>query len=87
MRLTALILVLLTSAAAMAGEPMKLATDGKAACVILTQPGATPAERHAAKDLALHLKQITGADFPVVAPDIAMSKSSSTMRYRSRFSR
>ncbi|MCY2926012.1 MAG: hypothetical protein NT031_11340, partial [Planctomycetota bacterium] len=65
MRLTALILVLLTSAAAMAGEPMKLATDGKAACVILTQPGATPAERHAAKDLALHLKQITGATFEV----------------------
>lgn len=40
-----------------------LASDGKARAVILTQPGATPAERHAAKELAYFLNKITGADF------------------------
>ncbi|MCY2930980.1 MAG: DUF4838 domain-containing protein [Planctomycetota bacterium] len=43
----------------------KIALQGKAACVILTQPGATAAERRAADELASHLKQITGAPFDV----------------------
>lgn len=42
---------------------MTLAKDGKARCVILRQPGATPAELQAARELADVLKEITGATF------------------------
>jgi hypothetical protein len=44
---------------------MPLATRGKARYVILRQPGATAAERHAADELARTLAQITGATFDV----------------------
>ena len=44
---------------------MRIAENGIARCVIVTQPGATPAERHAASDLAATLKQITGAEFEI----------------------
>ena len=44
---------------------MQIASQGKAACVILTQPGATAAELHAAEELADHLKRITGSTFEI----------------------
>jgi len=44
---------------------MRLAEGGKARCVIVRQPGATPAERHAADELAATLRQITGATFDI----------------------
>ena len=44
-----------------------LATAGKTQYVIIRQEGATPAESHAADDLAATLKQITGADFAMRA--------------------
>lgn len=51
----------------LAGLPVQakvsIASDGIARCVIVTQPGATPAERHAAEELAAALRQITGAAF------------------------
>lgn len=40
-----------------------IADKGQARCTIITQPGATAAERYAAEDLAAMLKQITGASF------------------------
>lgn len=42
---------------------LRISTQGKPGCAILTQPGATVVERHAAQELADHLKQITGAAF------------------------
>jgi len=42
---------------------VEIAAGGIARCVIVTQPGATPAERHAAEELAATLRQITGATF------------------------
>jgi hypothetical protein len=45
---------------------LTLASRGKALCTIVTQPGATPAERYAAEELAHTLKQITGAVFAIV---------------------
>ncbi len=57
--------MILASGAAMAAGSMQIASEGKAACVILTQPGATVAERHAAEELANDLKQITGAAFEI----------------------
>jgi len=52
-----------------AGLPTRAALDlaaaGAARCPILTQPGATAAERHAAEELATALRQITGASFAV----------------------
>jgi hypothetical protein len=44
---------------------VRIAAKGKAKCIIITQPGATAAELHAASELALTLHQITGADVPV----------------------
>jgi hypothetical protein len=42
---------------------VQIASGGTARCVIVTQPGASPAERHAAEELAATLHQITGATF------------------------
>ena len=42
---------------------VELASSGNARCVIVTQAGASPAERYAADELAEALKQITGATF------------------------
>ena len=42
-----------------------LASAGAARCAIITQAGATPAERYAAEELAAALKQITGATFAI----------------------
>lgn len=43
-----------------------LSRDGKPACVIIQQSGATAAEQHALRELKLHLDLITGANFQVV---------------------
>lgn len=42
-----------------------LAKDGQPAMVILQQPGATAAESNAVRELAVTLRQITGADFKI----------------------
>src|SRR6266496_2057127 len=44
---------------------LELADGGKTEFVIITQPGAIPAETNAAQELASTLKQITGAEFPI----------------------
>lgn len=44
---------------------LNLATDGKTDYVIVVAPDAIPAEHSAARELAEHLKQATGADFPI----------------------
>jgi len=44
---------------------LNLADGGKTKFVIITQPGAIPAETNAAQELASTLKQITGAEFPI----------------------
>ncbi len=54
---------------------MTLAKDGKARCVILQQPGATPAELQAARDLSEVLKEITGATFSVQEASTKIPKS------------
>ncbi|NOS69017.1 MAG: DUF4838 domain-containing protein [Verrucomicrobia bacterium] len=53
----------LTLALLPAQAKMQIASGGIARCVIVTQPGATPAERTAAEELSSMLKQITGATF------------------------
>ncbi len=62
-----IVLLLLASVLTLGWLPaqakLKLADGGTARCVIVTQPGATPAERYAAEELAATLKQITGASF------------------------
>lgn len=44
---------------------MPIAERGRARCIIVRQPGATPAEQRAATELADTLKQMTGATFAV----------------------
>lgn len=46
-------------------EKMQIALQGKAACRIVTQPGATVVEFYAAEELKKMLQQITGANFDV----------------------
>jgi hypothetical protein len=46
-----------------------LVENGQAKCVIVRQPGATPPELHALKDIADTLKQITGAEFTIQDAD------------------
>src|SRR6185436_4127455 len=43
-----------------------LSNEGKPACVIVQQSGATPAEQHAVHELKLHLDLITHGDFKIV---------------------
>ena len=45
--------------------PPRLAAGGKTRYTIVVDPDATAAEKHAAAELAVFLKQVTGADFPV----------------------
>jgi hypothetical protein len=75
MKLAALIL-LLTLMATISTARLQLSSRGKARCPILTQPGATPAEKHAASELAAALERITGAKFEVregiVTPEAAI---------------
>jgi hypothetical protein len=63
-----LLLPLLLSFAAALGAraDLLLARDGKSKCVIVRQPGATPAEAGAIAELADTLRAITGAEFPIV---------------------
>lgn len=62
-----LLSVFCCGSAAVAAAParMPIAAGGKARCVIVCQPGATVAERHAADELTRALMQITGAPFEV----------------------
>jgi hypothetical protein len=59
----------LLCAAAQASVPV--AAHGKAQCVIVSQPGATPAERFAAEELASTLQKVTGAAFRIVEAEKA----------------
>jgi hypothetical protein len=45
--------------------PLRLAGGGKTPYSIVVDPDATIAEKHAAAELAVFLKQVTGSDFPV----------------------
>lgn len=67
------ILSVLLAAGAFAAPPRTalLARGGEALYAITVDPGASPAERHAAGELASFLGQVTGAVFPVVAPEQA----------------
>jgi hypothetical protein len=69
-----LLVLLLTSVIARAG--LLLAEREEAKCVVLVDPAATAPERNAANELAVTLRQITGADFLVrtntQAPDHAI---------------
>lgn len=52
-----------------------IAERGRARCVIVRQPGATPAERYAAEELASTLQKITGAEFEIKDTETAPSES------------
>ncbi|MHB0956992.1 MAG: DUF4838 domain-containing protein [Pirellulaceae bacterium] len=61
--LIVLLAIFLTAAASAA--PVRLASSGKTRFVVVVDPDALAAEKHAAEELAAFLKQVTGADFPV----------------------
>jgi hypothetical protein len=49
---------------------LTLARDGVTTWAILIAPGASASMRHGAEELTVHLKRMTGADFPVRACDV-----------------
>lgn len=55
-----------TLAGQAAAAPLTLSTDDQTAYQIVVDPQATRAEKHAAEELARFLKQVTGANFPIV---------------------
>lgn len=60
-----LMLLALTAASLNSLAALILASREIAPCVVLHEPEATPAERTAARELAAHLRLITGAEFEV----------------------
>ena len=52
-----------------AAVPVTISSGGSTAYQVVMAGDATPVDVYAAKELALYLKQITGADFPVATPD------------------
>ena len=72
--------IYLTLAAAMVlswtaqAAELVLAKQGKTDYVIAQSAKAVPAEKHAAQDLSLYLKKITGATFPIVTESAAKGK-------------
>ncbi|HPM84840.1 MAG TPA: alpha-glucuronidase family glycosyl hydrolase, partial [Candidatus Anammoximicrobium sp.] len=66
--LLCLIVPLASSFASMSpAASLRLAAGGRTSYSIVLDPDATTAEKHAAEELAVFLKQVTGADFPVQA--------------------
>ena len=61
--LRTLLALALTSLPLSIQAKVEIASSATARCVIVTQPGATPAERYAAEELTATLRQITGATF------------------------
>lgn len=60
------------SAAAPAAETrLRLAAEGQSRYVIVVDPEAAAAEKHAAEELAVFLEQVTGADIPVKTTAVA----------------
>ncbi len=57
--------LMLTASIGSAQAGVRFAERGRARCVIVSQAGASPSEKHAARELASVLKQITGADFEI----------------------
>ena len=51
------------------GQTITLAEAGRARCQIVAAPDADGIEAYAAKTLTGYLKEMTGAEFPVVSPD------------------
>lgn len=64
----AVVLTLAAVAAEAVPAPLTLAKDGRTDYRIAVAADAIEPERHAAAELASFLKQVTGADFPIVAP-------------------
>jgi len=50
------------------GQPLTLARDGKTEYVIVVADDASGVDKYAAAELSRYLKQIAGADYPVVEP-------------------
>lgn len=63
--LAALLLLAATLGARPVQAEVQIASGHEARCVIVTQPGATAPERHAAEELAAVLKEMTGASFAI----------------------
>ncbi|MBE6406378.1 MAG: DUF4838 domain-containing protein [Lentisphaerae bacterium] len=57
---------LLVAAAMLAAAPLKLAENGKTDYSIVVPPHASNVDKYAAQELAFFLKEITGAQFPIV---------------------
>ena len=58
----------LAAVAAVPAESLRLAEDGATTYRIVRPEDGTPVDDYAAENLARYMQQITGAEFPIVAP-------------------
>jgi hypothetical protein len=63
------LLVLASAAASASGQRVTLVRNGKSTYAIVLGPGATSATRHGAEDLQRFLKEMSGADLPILDSD------------------
>ena len=61
--------IILATASGAGTEDLRLAVDGKTDYAIVRPAECSPVDDYAIQELAGYLKQITGADFPLVEPD------------------
>ena len=57
------------------GEGLVLAESGKSNYVVVLSANATPAEKFAAETMSKYLKQVTGAEFPIVDENTTATKT------------
>ena len=61
--------IILATAGAAAAEDIRLAVDGRTEYRIVTPDRASEVDAYAARELALYLSKITGAEFAIVSPE------------------
>lgn len=68
------LVLLVPCCVALAVAPLPLAREGRTEYVVVVDKNATIQERHAARELSLFLKQVTGAEFLILSPAEAGSR-------------
>ncbi len=68
-RMAAVVVWTVWATAAVADDGVTLVADGKAACVVVVSSEASPSQRWAAEELICYLKQMSGADVPLLSGD------------------
>ncbi|MBN2581971.1 MAG: DUF4838 domain-containing protein [Planctomycetes bacterium] len=69
------VILALAGSGAAAADDLTLVADGKAACVVVISPEASPSERWAAEEMVSYLKQMSGATVEMLPHDPPQDKA------------